>query len=414
MNQTLFFYWTSIFMLANGSLFTWLFHGTPLVVWRQMIWVIGVYILFKYMMIFNCFKLIKVVKIHFYIFVFILFQTLITLAVYNFNYTRLLFAFWVYFSGLPFILFPYFISRKGKDCAKKFYNVFVCFGVFLTVGLIVDYVTGGFFTKYFLLSISSSLASLLESGRYCFLSEAPTTFGVYYCFCLFCTLYRLYTENNEGKKLLLFLVAVSYIVGAWLTGSRQIVFVLLMFFSITLIYYIFAVKDTKRSVLIGLFLLCMVFPFVKVFLLSNESYHDRYSSTSIKEDTRYRAWKNGWNENVVENVDRFFVGKAIALSQGQKANNGELQGSHYENTFFSRLSETGIVGVILLLIPFLWLLFYWDNTDFFNVTLLLFFLSYIFISYISPNGAHQTTQMAVYLAFGIFLNKRQFDLLSNE
>ena len=411
MNSIVVFYWISVFMLANGSLFTWIFSGTPLVAWRQLIWFLGIIVLFKFARSFDSYNLLRIVRIHFYIFLFILFQALITLAVYNFNYMRLMFAFWVYFSGLPFIIFPFFISQNGKEYVLRFYNVFICLGVFLTFGLILDYLTGGFFTKYFLLSVSSSLADLLKSGRYCFLSEAPTTFGVYYCFCLFCTLYRFYIEEKQKRKLLLFLVAVSYIGGAWLTGSRQIVFALLLVISISLFYYFIAVMDNKKTVLIGFLLLCFIAPYVSEFLISDKSYQDRYSSTSIKEDTRYKAWNKGWNDNVVDNVDRFFVGKAIALSQGQKANRDELQGSHYENTFFARLSETGIVGVFLLLLPLFWLLSNWNKTDYFNFSLLSFFLSYVFISYISPNGAHQTSQMTVYLALGVFLNKNQFDLI---
>lgn len=409
MSKVIAFYWTSIFMLANGSLFTWMFRSTPLIMWRQIIWIIGVFLLFKYVRTFNSIGLTKIVKVHLYIFIFILFQALITLAIYNFNYLRLSFAFWTYFSGIPFLIFPFFISNGGKQSVKKFYNIFVGLGCFLTIGLFIDYLTGGFFTKFFLLSVASSLEDLLSSGRYCFLSEAPTTFGVYYCFCLFCTLYRLYLETSNIKKIILFFIAILYVGGAWLTGSRQIVLVLIMELAIALIYYIIFVNGNKKFIIIGLGLLLMLIPFIKSFLFSDKTYQDRYSSNSIKEDTRYKAWENGWRENVVDNVDVFFVGKAIALSQGQKAQKGELQGSHYENTYFARLSETGIVGVFLLLLPLLYLLFYWHKTDFFNILLLLFFFSYLFISYISPNGSHQTTQMVVYLALGLFLNKKQFN-----
>ena len=45
------------------------------------------------------------------------------------------------------------------------------------------------------------------------------------------------------------------------------------------------------------------------------------------------------------------------------------------------------------------------KTTFLNISLLSFFLSYIFISYVSPNGSYQTTQMIVYLAWGVYLKK---------
>ena len=42
------YYIVSIFMLANGAMFTWLFQILHFPVWRQAIWGVGLIYLFKY------------------------------------------------------------------------------------------------------------------------------------------------------------------------------------------------------------------------------------------------------------------------------------------------------------------------------------------------------------------------------
>lgn len=410
MTKTLYFYFISIFMLANGSMFTWLFQGTPLNTWRQLIWLIGVVIFIKYLRQTEEAELWKAGKLHFYFFIYIVFLALFTFAIYNFNLVRLGYAFWMYFSGIPFMLLPFIWSDSGIN-AKRFYDIFTGLGSFLTIGLIADFLSGGFFTKMFLISVASSLEDILKDGRFCFLSEAPTTFGVYYCFCLFCTLYRLYISESNLTKFLLLFASLAYIIGGWMTGSRQIVFVLALTFFVSMAYYLCFVMDKKQFVIPVVIVVAIAVPSVKSFLFAEKAYQNRYSTELIKKDSRYAAWERGFKENVVNDVGIFFVGKAVALSQGQKARKTELQGSHYENTYYSRLSEIGIVGVILLLFPILYLCKHWNRGSFFNVSLLAFFLSYLFISYVSPNGIHQTTQMTVYLALGLFLKREYFEIV---
>lgn len=409
MTKTLYFYLISIFMLASGSLFTWLFQGTPLNMWRQLIWLIGIVTFFRYLRQTEEAELRNVSKWHFYFFIYIVFLALFTFAVYNFNLVRLAYAFWIYFSGLPFILLPFIWSDSGFK-AQRFYDIFIGLGCFLTIGLIIDFLSGGFFTKMFLISVASSLEDILKERRFCFLSEAPTTFGVYYCFCLFCTLYRLYISKHNLTKFLLLLVSLTYIIGGWVTGSRQIVFVLALTFFVSMAYYLCFVMDKKQFLIPVIIIVVITIPSIKSFLFADEAYQNRYSTELIKHDPRHTSWERGFKENVVDDIDIFLCGKAVALSQGQKAHKNEIIGSHYENTYFSRLSEIGIVGVILLLFPILYLCKHWRRNTFFNVSLLAFFLSYLFISYVSPNGIHQTTQMTVYLAFGLFLKKEYFEI----
>ena len=409
MKRTLYIYLLSIFMLANGALFTWLFLGTPLSFCRQLIWGFGLYVVKKNYHKFKDPKLNRFLRLHSYFCCYVIAMSAITIFIYNFNLMRIAYAFWMYFSGLPFVLLPYIISRNKTMSNTTFYKIFVYLGLFLTLGLIADYMTGGMFTSIFLLATASDLEGLLEAERYCFLSEAPTTFAIYYCFCLISSLYMMYVEKQSKRKFLYLSISLLYFVGAWFTGSRQIVAALGIVFAISMIYYIFFVRDNKSTILTSLVALAFILPSMKYIFFSSESYEERFSTESIKEDNRYAAWEDGLNETVLSgDVKMTTIGKAVALVQGQKAAKGEITGRHYENTYYSRWSELGIYGTLFIFIPVLFVFKRMKKLDFFNVLLISLFLSYFFICYISPNGIHQTTQMTLYLSIGLFLCKEYF------
>lgn len=396
-------YIISIIMLSNGALFTWMFIGTPLNIWRQVIWVIGLVILAQ---LYSKARLTKILKIFLALFSICLIQALYARAIYGFNITRLFYGFWLYFSGLPFIIFPYIYIWSGYK-KESFYDLFTILGVFMSLGIIIDYTTGGIFTET--LAPASISEGLLESKRYCFLSEAPTTFGVYYSLCLICTLNRMYLCKYNSTKLILLFAALLSIFGAWFTGSRQIVAVLALTFILSFSYYLFRTRDKKGFIIGAIAIIMSILPTVQIFLFTDDAYSERYSSESIKEDKRYAYWERGFKENVIDNALIFLFGKAFTLTQGQKAAPNEITGSHYENTFFSRISETGLVGLLLLLIPIIYFAYHNKKWTFFSVSVFSLYTAYLFICFVSPNGIHQTSQTALFITWGMFLNRSLFD-----
>ena len=396
-------------MLANGALFTWLFTGTPLSMWRQLIWIWGLSILVNKYTKFKDIRLSKFVKLHTVFFWYVAILSIITIVIHQFNLMRMAYAFWMYFSGLPFVILPYLISYNRIISNRTFFKIFIFLGLFMTSGLIIDYATGGMFTKMFLIATASDLEGLIDSNRYCFLSETPTTFAIYYCFCLLSSLYMMYIERRQIQKLLYLSISLFYFIGAWFTGSRQILAALGIVYIMSMTYYLIFIRDNKSIIILSLIAIILIFPSIKKQLYSEDSYEERYSYESIEEDSRYDAWEDGLNETILSGEVRMtFIGEAVALVQGQKAAKGELIGRHYENTFFSRWSELGIYGTLFIFIPIFFVLKRMKKIDFFNMLLISLFVSYFFISYISPNGIHQTTQMMIYLSIGLFLCKDYF------
>lgn len=409
------FYFFSIVLLTNGAFVTAQTSGTPLIIWRQLIWMVGMLVVFRY---FNRLNIStnkslnrdyrKIVTFHRNMAFIVVVLALFTIVTYNFNLTRLAFAFWTYFSGLPFVILPFLITNTRCLSPKSFFAVFFWLGIFLTAGLIADYYTNGFFTNRYL----PSLECLITNKRYCFLSEAPTTFGVYYCFCAMSGVMYMYYTSKVIPKALISIGVLSFIIGAWFTGSRQIVAVLAFSIISSYIYYTYKEGNTKWHLLIPLILLLFIGGGIKSNLTAEDSYRQRFSSENIEEDTRSNAWEAGIEKVILTNPSILLFGEGVAYSQGQKALPNEIVGSHYENTFLARISEIGIIGALLLVYPIIWMITKWRKQTLFTFCIMLVCLSYLFISYVSPNGSHQTTQMTIFLSLGLLLNRHYFDLES--
>lgn len=399
-------------MLVNGSLFGWAFGGTPLLIWRQLIWVTGLWLSFKIMPFLDSNQIYVIFRVEKRFCFAIVVLSFVTILLYHFNFVRIAFAFWIYFSGLPFVCFPVLIMKSRIISAKAFYLIFLCLGTVLTIGLIADYLTGGFFTKTFLIAATGSkdLMNMLLSGRYCFLSEGPTIIGLFYTFCMFCGLMLMYISDKFWAKLSYLIISGSFLIGSWFTGSRQIVAVLALMYIGGIVFYVIKSNKSISHIIFAAIIVCSFLPTLfSSFMYQDDTYVERFSAESIEGDTRSRAWENGFHDTIINDVFVTLFGKAIALSQGQKAKSDEIVGSHYENTFFGRMSECGIIGLTLLCYPVIYILRRLQKWDIFQLFILTIIAAYLIICFVSPNGQHQTSQMAIFLTLGIYIARQYFD-----
>lgn len=408
----IFFFLVSIFMLVNGAYFNTMFRGTPLIIWRQLIWVIGLAVSFYYLKYYTVNSLVRIFKVELYFFYALLLLSLITIALHNFNIIRISYAFWIYFSGLPFVCLPSIIQQSKLMQSQTFYSIFTYIGLFISIGLFLDYKSGGLYTTRYLGATMDidALQGLLTNGRYCFLSEAPTTFGVFYAFCMLCGLMRMHQARNFFTRFLFLIISGSYIFGSWYTGSRQIVVVLVLMYILGIIIYLTRTKGSKAHIFVGGIIACVYVPtlFYSV-MMSEPSYTTRFSTSNLEDDKRSDSWVRGFKETVLDDATITLFGKAVALCQGQKAAPSEITGSHYENSFFARLSECGIVGLALLIYPVYYMIRRLGKWDIFQFLILMILCSYLIISYVSPNGQHQTSQLAIYLTLGLYVARQFFD-----
>lgn len=405
----LYYYLVSVFLLANGAFSNYIFSMVHLNIWRQLIWFVGLFIVSKSTISKHSFRIRRLFDTTKKLFGWILFCSFVTIAIYAFNPVRIIYAWWMYFSGIPFVLLPY-VLRKNNWPENKINNLFVFFGLFQTIGLLTDYVSGGMFTTMFAMA-GDNTENLLESGRYCFTAEAPTTFGIYYSFCLLMTLKNTVEVNSFLKRILLILFSFMYIISAWFTGSRQIVAAMSIVL-VTGLFFIFMYdKSVRKVIIIIMVMVAYQLPSLYSKLTQDEIYADRFNTETIKEDDRSKQWHDGFAYCIADMVPkRFLIGEAVGLSMGMKAAPGEVVGSHYENSIWSRMSETGLIGLILLLYPVIYLRKGFNRHRLMDVLTLAFMISYVMTCYVSPNGLNQTAQMSVYLALGMYIYSKDYGL----
>lgn len=412
---SLWFFVVSVFMLTNGNLFNFLFKYTPLFIWRQIIFAIGLIIVFKYLRkgipnktasIYKSYGFFLLIIIHFVIFTWIF---------KNFSIVRLGFGLWIYFSGLPFLLFPYVyrqFSNNKTSNTTGFYNIFIWLGCFSTFGILLDYTLGGAITKFFFLFSEDLVDYSFENiGRYYFLTESPTSFGLYFAFCFACVLYKTYLSNGSIKKLIWIIVALCFLFASWLTGSRQIVMALSIELLLSGAYYICKTRDNKRFLLyLTLFGIVLLPSLIIHITSSNEGLSSRYDTSSIEQDDRGEKWERGLNETCGE-LDVLFFGKGFSYTVLNNVKPGEEIGYHYENTFFARISETGILGLFVMVYPIILIVTKClTRLNLLKVLILSFVIAFVLVSFISPNGTHQTSQMILFIVLGICMNFNYYNI----
>ncbi|MCM1221094.1 MAG: hypothetical protein NC113_02940 [Bacteroides sp.] len=402
--KILYFYIISIFLLANGAFSNFVFAKLHLSIWRQLIFIVGLYFMTKELKYINYQPLSRYVsKVKLFFFIVIIFSFL-TIFIDHFNLVRIAYTWWAYFSGLPFIIFPFVASNSGWS-ERKINWFFIFLGLFQTGGLLLDFMSGGIFTSTFKV-IGEDPNGLVEMGRYCFLAEAPTTFGVYYALCMMMCMKEFLSTSSATIRYVLLLIAISFIIGAWFTGSRQIVFVLALVFIASIVYSFFTSKGSSSILLLAL-TVSMAAPTIMNQLYSNSAYEERFSDESIAEDVRYQWWREGMEYCLLDfDVKRIAIGEGIGYVHAQKALPTERVGRHFENSIWTRMSESGILGIILFVLPVIFVLRNFSWKSFVDITTLATFTGYLFVSYISPNGEHQTSQMSVYIILGLFLYDR--------
>lgn len=396
-------------MLANGSFVSYFFSRPPLNMWRQVIWIIGLFILFNLMQRTKSSKLRSIFDIHGAFSLFVIFSGTFTIIFREFNLLRIGYAIWLYFAGFPFIVLPILIvySRQSR---KIFTNFLAYSGLFFAIGLILDYYLGGFFTLTFNEMYRARYDvdnSDSEFYRYCFTAEAPTTFSVLYNLQMLCFVWKLHTSNSSSKTILYLFSITLFIIGAWFTGSRQLLIILVITLVIALSYELFFIRGKKKNVVLLLLFLAILAPFTQDFINKDDVYRERFEINTIREDTRAQKWERGLIETILD-PKVLLLGNGVGYTQNQKALNSEEYGSHYENSFFARISDIGIIGFLLMIYPAFYVLVKFSKKKFADVMLAALMLSYLIICFVSPNGSSPTTQTAVYLGLGLFICRRYF------
>lgn len=396
-------------MITNSLLFGFLFRSIGFQFWRQVIWLIGAVIFYKIIRnqpdgqlylkkLLGYFKTCIIILLLF---------AIKTMLFDQFGFVRVFDAVLKNVYGIAFLGMAYFFTSDKQ----RLFNFFSLLGIFISIGLIIDSIT----PVFAIFQISESIV-VRSSDRATFLTENPTTLGVFYNFLMLCTFYTFYISKTVVMKLFYFSSIFSYLLGALLTGSRQIV--LIMVVSILIVCFGLAIKKTKRFILL-LFFTAIVFIFLgsniaSVFNKMTTDLGNRYTAKAVSEDTQRRGqWIEGAKQLLPENMLYWFWGKGLGVASDRfVANSNENIGSHFENTYFARFSEMGLFSWYILLFPIVYFfqLFAKAKKTFFSFLMLASVVAYCSICWISPNGAAPQSQATLFLTIGLFLYRERYDV----
>jgi hypothetical protein len=402
-------------MLSNGLLFNYFFFGSLLVIWRQLIWMVGFFI-FIYFIVDN-YKLMsrQRIYIHFRLSLFVLvIVSVLAMTLNEYNLIRIIQGWMFYIFGYSFVVLPLIIIQLKKELS--FFKFLTWLGVFISIGLIIDGLNYNIFSFLRVNDFNSSVES--ELTRATFLSEAATIFGVSQLLFMIGNIFTVYFSKTKFWKVFYFLTLFIFLAGGWYTGSRQVFFILLFTF---MVYFIFVLSCKFKLLLILLIipfiLLASVYSNSDKFNSDNSVYLERFlSDTDGGNAARTVAWKNGINQLSPFNFLFWFSGNGFTFTMGQQALPGEKVGYHMESSVWSMFSECGL---------FSWYIFFWPwlysiklcikmNNSIIKGLFLCFLISYIFTSFVSPNGAHPLSTMSLFIVLGFLISIRYSDNRFND
>ena len=390
-------------MMTNGLLVGYLLKPIGLVFWRQIIWLAGLLILYililknaeeKYR--YNGIrKYMKITNTLICVFSFI------ALFISDYSLIRILFSDIQYVFSFSFLAMPYFFTDERNR--KRLFRYFTLLGIFISVGLIIDSMSPVF---------ESFKVKANAEERTTFFTEHATTMGLFYNFLLIALCYYAYYTKSALMSFFLILSSLLFIPGAWVTGSRQVLLIIML--TLACFYLYVFIKKAKMRLWIGLvFFVVSVFFYNSIItFMNNSNQSSRFEMNMIEDDVRYLRWIEGVRYFSINYVNYWLFGHGIGTTNDAQVTSDEYQLSHYENTYIARFIDTGYMGLFIFLFPVFYIirLLLKNRFTLFSLLMYSFVTGYLIISFISPNGAHPLSTSTLFIVIGLLLHRDKFDI----
>lgn len=400
-----------VFIYSIPMAFNLLFASTPLSPWKQIVWFPLMYLFIKRKRCYNYYynKHVSYALLSFYL---LLIGSLNSILI-GYNSVRIIYSFWVYLAGFPFLLMMYEVKRRDmSDELKKF---LIILSVMITVGLIVDHYSG-IFNVIKIKGGDDFALNKSELSRATFLFESPTGLTNYFNFLLLCVcVYFIYEKKSSYRKYYIVLICLFVIAGFY-TGSRQLWLTsgIIIIVTIVVSYW----ERMKKLDVLSILVLLMAIIFMSGYFINIVKKNESDSEIAdrivqIKDDERINSYYAGLRQYEISNVDKWFVGHGIASTMGQKARVGESIGYHFESSLFATFYEIGIMAYVVILVPvfnFFFVLLKFKNSSL-KILLCIYFGAFIFIYTVTPGGLGFTSLMSINIVGGMIYNYNW--LLSN-
>ena len=217
---------------------------------------------------------------------------------------------------------------------------------------------------------------------------------------------------------MLLVITAIIIFGSVFSGARQTLAALAIFEVIGLYTIIRSNSFGFFKVGVAVLFIILLLPYAQRFLMDNEGFETRYTSETIKDDDRTETWKAGYDYCFVNTTfKRVTIGEGVGFTLVSRAGSNELRGKHYENSYFARISEVGVVlGLLLLLLPVFYIVKYRERKNKINLLYYGFVFVYLLVSFVSPNGLGNQSQLSLFIVLALFFldNKRDLYFFKDE
>lgn len=413
MKKYLYFYLIAIIMMANDALFNWIGAIVGIPFWRQLIWVMGLVVLFKIVKNrrYQIPYMRKTYKQYTILSGIVVTLAMLTLLLEGFNIVRILMSFFEYFFGIAFLVFPFVCSQSGWD-RSKVNKFFIILGCFTSTGLLLDFSMGGAITSFFKIVTTQSIDEYQFDyyGRFCFMSTTDSIFTLMLCLSTYCC-FREFSEKKSASSKLLLLVLSAYIMfGSIFTGARQTLVALLIVEAFGIFYVL---KGNKRGLLFlgsTVVVILLVTPTAQGILSKNVGFENRFNKEALQEDERDAVWQEGFRYCFVNTtLQRVLIGDGVGYTLGTYAGSNESKSRHYENTFFARIIDVGVpITFALLLTPVFFMLMHHRKKKV-NILYYGVLLAYVFIGLVSPNAASNQSQMSLFILLALFFDDNDLE-----
>lgn len=399
-----------IIVLPNHDIFNFLFQGTPLVVWKQLMGIL---------LIILSFVCIESTRINdrglsrIRLLQRLLFIIILILAIASFfnglSLMRISYGAIAYLGFAGALGFSHLCLIKNKFFQTL--NLFFYVGLFCSIGITMDY----FFPILDFLPRASD-AGLEDQILFGYLRRASFLFGastIVYPFLSFSivAISIILSQDKTNKNIIkFFLLTFLSILAIYLTGSRSNLILILVFLTLIFLFTFSFLSLQKKIIFVApLIALPLFFDLLFGFVYQSESLTDRYldafSPDAAGNDNRFIVWQKGLDlfNNFGAN---FIVGNGIGSTLGM-INDGFPYTGHYESSFFQSFSEGGIFGIILRYLPFFFAAvtlllknYAWSPIE---KIIFLWLVTYVFSVSVSPTAGAYHTQFVYFFACGIAL-----------
>ena len=394
-------------VLPLHDIFNYLFSGTPLVVWKQLL---ALFLILSFFYFIEAVRAgdgnLKFVKILSRFLVYIVLFWIIASFVSGISPRRIVYGLFAYIGFISFLVAAYVGELRGKPLFL--FQIFQWLSIICSAGVVIDYLAP--FLDFLPRSSGIDYDTQISKG---YLRRGAFLFGTSTTIFPFLSLGVLsggviYLNNPKPKQALIALFSMAAALSACYASASRANLLLMVGFAAIFSIVVFGNRRFIKLIPF-LFLFVVVFWMFEISggslfqdAILRSRYEDVFSEDSVGNTTRFSAWARGLELFLSFRIE-VFLGSGVGTTLGM-VNDGFRSAGHFESSFFQAFYEGGLVGLFARFLPGVFALYYLISSGVFLKSLGLLTFSWIVFYLASvvsaPTAAAYHTQMVYFFVCG--------------